>query len=113
MFEPENVSGPDRSEEQLLYEAIRNINGKILGWVTGLLFGLVLFLATLWLTLKGGEDVGQHLSLLNQFFPGYSVSVLGSFVGLFYGFLTGYLAGWAIGWIYNSIVGRKHRNSRV
>lgn len=101
-----------KEEEELLLQAIRRINGKVLGLVIGLVMGLILFVATLWLVVKAsgtGAPVGPHMSLLNQFFPGYSVTVFGSFVGLFYGILTGYLFGWFIGWIYNTIIGLKHR----
>ena len=32
--------------------------------------------------IKGGPNVGQHLGLLRAYYPGYSVTWLGSFVGL-------------------------------
>jgi len=101
-------------EEELLLKAIRRINGHILGLVLGLVIGISLFLATLWLVVKGsseGQPVGAHLSLLNQFFPGYAVTLLGSFIGFFYGMLTGFLSGWCIGWVYNTIVGLKQRRA--
>ena len=61
-------------------------------------------LATLILVIKGGPNVGAHLGLLNQFFPGYTVTFLGSFVGLFYGFLVGYISGWIVATVYNGVV---------
>ena len=39
------------------------------------------------------STVGQHLGLLRSYYPGYSVTWLGSFVGLFYGAITGALLG--------------------
>jgi hypothetical protein len=74
------------------------------GIVAGMLAGMVIFLATLWLVIKGGPNVGQHLSLLSQFFPGYRVTFLGSFIGLAYGFVSGFLIGFIVGRLYNSIV---------
>ena len=60
-----------------------------------------LFLATIILVVKGGPNVGQHLQLLANYFPGYQVTVLGSFVGFVYGFVTGYAIGRFVGFIYN------------
>jgi ABC-type dipeptide/oligopeptide/nickel transport system permease subunit len=53
--------------------------------------------------LKGGENVGQHLSLLSQFFPGYRVTFLGSLVGFAYAFLTGFIIGVVLGSVYNRV----------
>jgi ABC-type dipeptide/oligopeptide/nickel transport system permease subunit len=69
---------------------------------------LVIFFATNWLVIKGGDQVGPHLELLGQYFIGYRVSFLGSLIGLAYGFALGTLFGMFIGWIYNRIV--KFRN---
>ncbi len=110
MEEQATLKDSARTEEELLLQAIRRINGKILGFVIGVVMGLILFIATLWLVIKGGDNVGPHLSLLNQFFPGYSVTLFGSFVGLIYGILTGFLFGWCMGWVYNTIVGLKYRH---
>ena len=65
------------------------------GLSLGTLSGLVLFLATLILVLKGGDVVGPRLALLSYYLPGYSVSAEGSFVGLFYGFIAGFSGGWS------------------
>jgi len=94
-------------EAELLYRATRRLSGKVLGTVLGLLSGLALFGATLILVIKGGPNVGEHLGLLRNFFPGYSVTVGGSIVGLVYGTVTGFLFGWFLGWIYNTVVGMK------
>lgn len=90
-------------EEQLVWSVIR-LNGIILGLVFGIVIGSLLFVATNWLVLKSGENVGSHLVLLSQFFPGYSVSFLGSFIGLAYGILSGFVLGWLIALIYNGVL---------
>lgn len=90
-------------EEEQLEKAVVVLNAKLLGIVFGFLLGLGLFLATNFLVLKGGPNVGQHLNLLSQFFPGYSVTFLGSFVGFFYAFVLGFLVGITLGVVYNRV----------
>ena len=48
----------------------------------GLLGGVLLWLATAVLLLKGGEDVGMHLGLLRCLSPGYGVTWTGAWIGL-------------------------------
>src|SRR5688572_16489740 len=98
-----SVSPSSPSADPLLREIVR-LNSVMTGIVTGMLAGMLIFAATLWLVIKGGENVGQHLSLLSQFFPGYRVTFFGSFVGLFYGFVSGFLIGFIVGRLYNYIV---------
>lgn len=92
------------AEEQKLFRGILYLNSKVLGLVLGLICGLVIFIATNWLVIKGGETVGLHLQMLDQFFIGYRVTFFGSFIGFAYGFAVGTLSGAIIGWIYNKIV---------
>ena len=87
-----------------LFRGVLRINSKVFGLAFGLVCGLVIFLATNWLVIKGGDQVGPHLALLGQYFIGYRVSFFGSFIGLAYGFALGTLFGTFIGWLYNKIV---------
>jgi hypothetical protein len=80
------------------------LSAALHGLVTGLLLGLLIFLATNWLVLKGGAVVGPHLALLAQFFPGYRVTFVGSLIGLGYGFVVGFAIGFAIAWLYNRLL---------
>jgi len=99
----------DRSRElELLRKTIARLRASVVAVVFGLTSGAGLFIATAWLVIRGGQEVGLHLSLLNNYFPGYSVTWPGSFVGFFYGAVTGAIAGWSIGWLYNQIVDRRH-----
>lgn len=93
-----------KKQEEKLFKSILWLNTKAMSLGLGLLFGLVIFLATNWLLLKGGDPVGPHLALLSQFFIGYRVSLLGSIIGFAYGFALGTLCGALISWIYNVIV---------
>jgi hypothetical protein len=72
----------------------RRIDRKAFGLSLGMATSIVLFLATLWLVLKGGEVVGPNMQLLGQYLPGYSVSPSGSALALGYGFLVGFVCGW-------------------
>ncbi len=100
-----NVRDETRKKEaEKLFGGVLWLNAKAFGLVLGLLSGLILFTATNWLVIKGGDQVGPHLSLLSQYFIGYSVSFLGSLVGFAYAFAIGAASGTLIGWIYNKIV---------
>ena len=90
-------------EEELIAKAVVRLNAKLMGIVLGLLLGIGLFLATIFLVIKGGPNVGVHLNLLGQFFPGYEVTFLGSLIGFAYGFVVGFLIGAVLGTVYNKV----------
>jgi hypothetical protein len=75
-----------------------------LGLALGCLSGVALFLATLILVLKGGKEVGPNLWLLSQYFPGYTVTAVGSVVGLVYGFVAGFFGGWSFAFLRNALI---------
>ena len=79
----------------------------------GLAGGTGLFIATVWLLIRGGDPVGPHLTLLNNFFPGYSVTWLGAPVGFVYGALVGAAAGWSLAWVYNRLADRRALTNAV
>jgi hypothetical protein len=91
------------AEQEKLFKGTLWLNAKAFGLVLGLLCGIIIFITTNWLVIKGGEQVGPHLRLLSQYFIGYRVSFLGSLIGFAYGFALGTLSGAFIGWIYNKI----------
>jgi hypothetical protein len=95
---------PKISEEEIIRNAVVQLNGHILGFVLGTIGALILFGATNWLVLKGGEVVGPHMGLLDQFFIGYSVTFIGSLVGAAYAFVIGYASGLFIASIYNLVI---------
>jgi hypothetical protein len=90
-----------RSEEKAIEQFTIRLNAVMTGIVIGILCGTILFLATIFLVLKGGPNPGYHLRLLAQYFPGYSVTIGGSFLGFLYGGLVGFICGWFIGSVYN------------
>jgi hypothetical protein len=95
-----DMSGNDIALEQ----AIHRMNARAWGIAMGLVLGLGLLIATNVLVLKGGPDVGQHLSLLSNYFPGYSVTFVGSLIGFVYAFVLGYGLGRLIGTVYDWLV---------
>ena len=90
--------------EKVVLTRLLRLNAVLQGFVTGIVVGLGIFIATNWLVLRGGDVVGPHLSLLGHFFPGYQVNFVGSLVGLAYGFLTGFIVGYSVSNMYNYIV---------
>ncbi len=80
------------------------LNAFITGIVSGVTAGLAVFIATNWLVLKGGVVVGPHLSLLGQYFVGYTVSFGGSLIGFGYGFACAFLVGYFVARVYNWLV---------
>ncbi len=103
---------PTAIEKLVLVELMR-LNGVILGLILGILFGSVIFLATIILLLKGGDPVGPHLALLGQFFIGYRVTFAGSLIGFLYGLGLGFVVGYMIASLYNWLANLRERRSRV
>jgi hypothetical protein len=101
----EEVRG--KAEEVLdatLIRTFSKLHQVAFGTAVGIVSGVVLFLATVALVLKGGQVVGPRLQLLNQYFPGYRVSVSGGVLGLFYAFVSGFLLGWGFAAVRNVTV---------
>src|SRR6185295_17338006 len=90
-------------EQRQLMSTLARANERGWGIAFGLLLGVGLFLATIVLVLKGGDHPGPHLSLLRVYFPGYSVTVIGSAVGFVYAFVVGYALGRTIATLYNKL----------
>ncbi|MEP7324699.1 MAG: hypothetical protein ABI836_02020 [Gemmatimonadota bacterium] len=92
--------------ERAMETTMLRLNARAWGIAFGLLLGAGIFIATNILVLKGGPRVGQHLSLLRVFLPGYKVSFLGSLIGFVYAFVFGYAMGRLVGALYNKLVSR-------
>ncbi len=76
------------------------LNKIALGLSIGILWGIILFVATWVIYLRGGTM--EHLGLMNRFYPGFTVSPAGSFIGLVYGLVSGIIGGWILGALYNT-----------
>ena len=89
------------SMEGVVEQVFSKLDRVAFGLACGTVAGAGLFLATLILVLKGGQDVGANLSLLSNYFPGYTVTVLGSLLGLVYGFFGGFVTGYGFAFLRN------------
>jgi len=90
--------------DEVMLKTFSRIDKLGLATAIGCISGAIIFMATLWLVVKGGEVVGPRLQLLGQYFIGYTVTVKGAFIGLGYGFFWGFLTGWLFAYIRNLIM---------
>ena len=87
--------------DELLVQTFARVDAIALGASCGIVAAVGVFAATAILLIKGGQQVGPNLSLLSQYFIGYSVTWAGSVVGTVYGFLTGLIIGWTLAFVRN------------
>lgn len=80
------------------------IDALALGVAAGATMSVMLIIITVVPVLSGNREVSAFLNLIGQYFPGYSVSLIGSIAGGFYGLLTGFVAGWVIGALHNTFM---------
>lgn len=106
----EELNEQEKALEKIVMTRLVRLSATVYGIVFGLVLGLGIFVATLWLVIRGGPVVGPNLALLGQFFLAYTVTYLGSMIGFVYGFITGFVIGFSIATIYNWIVSRGAEN---
>jgi hypothetical protein len=92
-----------KGEDELLRIAVVRLRSRVLAMVFGVLGGTALFVATAWLLVRGGPNVGEHLGLLSNYLPGYSVTWPGAFLAFVYGVLIGAVVGWSVAQVYNRV----------
>lgn len=98
-------SALNTQEPRTVRRAVLTLTAQPWGIAFGLLFGLVLFMATMILVMKGGENVGEHPGLSANYFSGYRVTTDGAFLDFIYSFVICYIFGRLVGVIYNSVTG--------
>jgi hypothetical protein len=87
--------------ERLFAGAFARMDKLGLATALGTVSGLLIFIATIWLIIKGGPVVGPRMQLLGQYFFGYTVTVKGAFVGMAHAFSWGFLFGWLFAYFRN------------
>lgn len=92
------------AEGGLIIQSLARLDAFALGISVATVCGLATFLATNFLIFKGGDAIGQNLSLLKQYFIGYEVTPVGSLIGLFYGFVSGFILGWLTAFLRNGFI---------
>ena len=94
-----------KKAEQSLYKSFTGTFARMdtfaFACAMGLVSGLNIFLATIWLIIKGGKMVGPNLQLLNQYLAGYAVTLKGAFIGFGYFLFWGFLFGWLFAYLRN------------
>ena len=98
-LDPEEVT---HVVDEVMEGAFPKLDPLALGMSLGTVLGVGLMLATWFLLLRGGDASGKTLTLLSQFYPGYTVTAVGGLLGLIYGLLTGFLLGWGYAFLRNA-----------
>lgn len=83
--------------------AFAPLHKRALGMATGVTVGLGVFLLTV-LEVVRNANAPSPLTLLNEYFAGYTVSLRGAFVGLLWGLATGFVMGWFVAFCRNLVV---------
>ena len=99
---------PTRVSREVGVELLRDIfalyDPVALGGAVSTIAGLSLFLVTALLIIEGGEPLGPNLSLLGNYFLGFTVSWQGAFLGLFEGGLGGFGFGYVLARLINLVI---------
>lgn len=75
------------------------------GTAIGSVSAISWLLVTVWVVLNNLQAAARFLGLLNQYLPGYEVSLFpGAVLNLFYGFILGFLSGWLLASLRNAIM---------
>ena len=105
---------PRRVDRTTLDEALGKIfaqyDALALGSAVGSVAGVLVFLATAILLVKGGDPVGPNLSLLANYLLGYEVSAAGAVLGLVEAGLGGFGFGYVLASLINGMIGRERRH---
>lgn len=75
------------------------LNSWGLGLAGGILWGASMFIMT-WVSLFTGY-ASLWMALMMDIYPGFDISVVGSFIGLAYGFIDGFIGAFLLAWLYN------------
>jgi len=91
------------ADQAMLMVAFGRMDVVALAVAMGTVCAIGLFLMTVSLLIKGAPasmPIGPHLSLLNIYLPGYSVSWGGGVIGAVYAWIAGAVMGfvWAVLW---------------
>ena len=102
--EDKSGSAPAVMPELMRPRVIERVHPISFGLAVGCTVGLMMCLATLFLVIKGGANMGANMQLLGQFFGGYSVTPAGSLIGLTYGLVAGFLIGSVGAYLRNLLI---------
>jgi protoporphyrinogen oxidase len=95
------ISETEDAAEVILETIFARLDPVAMGGAVGIVSGVVLFLATAILLLKGGEVIGPNLSLLSHYLLGYQVTWAGAFLGLAEAGVVGFILGYLFAYLRN------------
>jgi len=101
-------SVPERLEpavDRAVIRSLARMDKLAFATAIGTVCGSAIWIATMWLLMKGGPVVGPNLSLLREYFIGYSVTPKGALIGFGYSFFWGFFFGWMFAYLRNLVVG--------
>jgi len=101
----EEVEDEEKERDKALTQTFARMDKLGLATAVGSVCSLVIFIATLWLVVKGSTTVVPYFQMLEQYFIGYTVTVKGAFIGIGYGFLWGFIWGWLLAYLRNFFLG--------
>jgi hypothetical protein len=99
------------STRKVLSQAFARLDSIALGTGVGTVCGGGICTVTIFVLARGSYPLAPNLSLLEQFFPAYTVTWSGSLIGFAYGFLIGFIFGYIFACTRN-IAMRLHLGSR-
>ncbi len=102
--EPEKAHDVAGVIQEALTQVFEKLDPVSFALSTGIMLAGLLSFVTLVLVLRGGDDIGPNLSLLNQFLPGYTVTVEGTLLSLVYGFVIGIMVGGGFAYLRNMVL---------
>jgi hypothetical protein len=93
----------DEPEKFVVEQPVLRISGHVLGISLGSLMALQLIATTNWLVVRGTAGQSPHAALLQNYFPGYSVSFVGSMIGAAEIFIFTYVLSQLLSAVYNLV----------
>lgn len=90
--------------DEAFARAFMKIDPVAFGISAGIVSGWIIFLVTLFVSVQQIDELIFFLYLLNQYFPGYDVTISGGIIGLVYGFVLGFVFGWGIISLRNFVI---------
>ena len=94
----------EEPDDRIIEAAFARLDPFALGVAVGLVGGAGLMFATTILLIKGGEQVGQTLSLLENYLPGFEVTWTGAVIGSLEVGLMGFGLGYLEAWLRNRVI---------
>ena len=101
----EEVEDEEKERDRALAQTFARMDKLGFATAVGTVCSIAIFIATLWLVVKGSAAVVPYFQLLEQYFIGYTVTVKGAFIGMGYGFLWGFIWGWLLAYLRNFFLG--------